>query len=325
MSSVSGLKGFSSVFETTLNNELQDNIIEFLDWGLLEKGNYFNVTKGELSPNGQDYSLLKMSSNPHFAVGKAWEAFRGNWVWQSGVSYSPAPIVGTNNSKPGISGVYVNDIFYSSSTSGTYAHKVDYYNGRIIFDNPIPTGSKVQAEYSYKYINVIYANSLPWIREVQYRTLDISSNFANMSTKGEFNLPSENRVQLPAIAVEIVPKRSFKGYQLGGGQFIDTDILFHCLAEDEITRNKLVDIISFQNDKTIILFDSNILASSGKFPLDYNGIPVSGALRYPDIISQYGLGKAFLKNSTVQGMELINSNFYAGIVRSTLEVISTKI
>ena len=319
------LKGFNNIFETTLNNELQDNIIEFLDWGLLEKGNYFNVTKGESSPNGEDYSLLKMSSNPHYPSGKAWESFRKNWVWQSGVSYSPAPIVGTNNNKPGISGVYVNDTFYPVTTTGTYSHKVDYYNGRVIFDNPIPTGSKVQAEYSYKYINVIYANELPWIREVQYRTLDITSSFANISTKGEFNLPAESRVQLPAIAVEISPKRTLRGYQLGGGQYIDTDILFHCLAEDEITRNKLVDIISLQNDKTIYLFDSNTLAASGKFPIDYAGTPISGALRYPDIINQYTLGSVFLKNSITQGMELINSNFYAGIVRMTAEVINTKI
>jgi hypothetical protein len=318
------LNGFDSVFETTLNNELQDNIVEFLDWGLLEKGNYFNVTKDEISPNGKDYSLLRMSSNLHFPSGKAWEGFRQNWVWQSGVSYSPAPLVGSNHAKPGISGVYVNDTFYSSSVTGTYAHKVDYFNGRIIFDSPIPTGSKVQAEYSYKYINVIYANALPWIREVQYRTLDISSNFS-LNNKGEFNLPSESRVQLPAIAVEVVPKRTMAGYQLGGGQFIYTDVLFHCLAEDEITRNKLVDIVSMQNDKTILLFDSNALAASGKFPLDYAGVPVSGALRYPDIVTQYTFDKAFLKNSTVQGMELINSNFYAGIVRLTVEIISTKI
>ena len=43
------LKGFNSVFDSTLNNELQDNIIEFLDWNLLGKGNYFNVTKGNFS------------------------------------------------------------------------------------------------------------------------------------------------------------------------------------------------------------------------------------------------------------------------------------
>lgn len=315
MSDYLNLKGFDSVFENTLGNEIQDNLVEFFDWALLQKGNYQNVTKGELSPNNNDYSKLKLSSNPNFTKGSAWEGFRSNWVWQSGVSFSPAPIVGSNNTKPGISGIYINNSFYPSSTTGTYAHKVDYYNGRIIFDNPIPTGSNVQAEYSYKYINVIYANSLPWLKEVQYRSLD----------NNEFSIPTENKVQLPSIAIEIVPRRTLRGYQLGGGQWVDTDILFHCLAEDEFTRNKLVDIVSLQNDKTIGMFDSNILAQSGLFPIDNFGVPVSGALRYPDLVHRYYKGKIRLKNSTVQGMELINSNFYAGIVRITAETIQERI
>jgi hypothetical protein len=318
------LKGFDTVFDNTLGNEIQDNIIEFLDWGLLQKGNYQNVTLGELDANSKDASKLRISSNPNYPSGMAWEGFRKNWVWQSGISYSPQPIVGNNNAIPGISGVYVNNTFYPSSTSGTYAHKVDYYNGRIIFNNPIPTGSTVKAEYSYKYINIIYANSLPWLREIQPNSLNIPSSF-DSNTKGDFVIPAENRVQLPAIAVEIVPKRTFRGYQLGGGQWVDTDIIFHCLAEDEFTRNKLVDIISLQNDKTIRMFDSNEIAKSGDFPLDYRGVPVSGALRYPDILEKYYRGKARLKNSTVQNMELINSNFYAGIVRMTVESIEETI
>jgi hypothetical protein len=318
------LKGFNSVFDTTLNNELQDNIVEFLEWSLLQKGNYMNVTLGELSPEGVDYSKLRLSSNSAFASGKAWEGFRQNWVWQSGVSYSPPPIVGTSNARPGISGVYVNNTFYPSSTSGTYAHKVDYFNGRIVFDNPIPVNSIVKAEYSYKYINVVYANNLPWLTEVQYSSLDLNSDF-NVLNKGKYDIPAEARVQLPAIAIEVVPRRTFKGYQLGGGQFVNTDILFHCLAEDEYTRNKLVDIISLQNDKVLAMFNSNQIAKSGDFPLNYQGFPVSGALRYPDLISKHLYGTMFLKNTQVQNMKIINSNFFAGIVRMTSEVINTQI
>ena len=92
---ISPLKGFNNVFEATLNNDIQDGLIEYFDWALLEKGNYFNVTKGELAPNGQDYSRLRLSSNDNFTKGKVWEGFRKNWVWQSGISYSPNPIVGT--------------------------------------------------------------------------------------------------------------------------------------------------------------------------------------------------------------------------------------
>jgi hypothetical protein len=316
------LKGFNSVFDTTLYNELQDNVVEFLEWSLLQKGNYFNVTLNEENNNGDDYSRLRLSSSINYASGQAWEGFRSNWVWQSGISYNPPPIVGHDISKPGISGIYVDDTFYPTSTSGEYAYKIDYYNGRVIFDDPIPTGSKVQAEYSYKYINIIYSNSLPWISELQYKSLDIPQNF--IENKGKFDLPVEARVQLPAIAVELVPKRTLRGYQLGGGQFVSTDILFHCLAEDEHTRNKLMDIISLQNDKTIYMFNSNTLANSGLFPLDYMGCPVSGALQYPYLVDNYTKGPIRFKNSTVQSMQLLN-DFYAGIVRLTLESIEPAI
>lgn len=324
MANYLNLNGINDIFEATLNNELQDNLVEFLDWGLLQKGNYFNVTLGELDTNNQDMSLLRMSSNPHFPSGSAWEGFRKNWVWQSGISFDPAPVVGNNNAIPGISGVYVNDTFYPSTTSGTYAHTVDYFNGRIVFDSPIPTGSKVQAEHSYKYINIIYANNVPWLREVQYRTFNKDTSFINID-RGEFNVPAEIRVQLPAIAVEIVPRRTMRGYQLGGGQWVYTDVIFHCIAEDEMTRNKLLDIVSFQNDKTIYMFDSNEIAKSGAFPMDYNGVPVSGALRYPDLISQYKSNSLCIRNCTIQNMDLINTNFYAGIVRCTTEVVKENI
>jgi hypothetical protein len=317
------LKGFDSVFDSTLNNEIQDNLIEFLDWGLLEKGNYFNVTLGETSPKGYDYSKLRLSSDDRYASGTVWEGFRENWIWQSGVDYTPAPIVDDNNPYPGISGVYIDSIFYPIDTTGIYAHTVDYYHGRVFFDSPIPTGSTVQAEYSYKWINVVYAKEVPWIRDIQYRTYDLSNEF--FTGKGEWDQPPEVRFQLPAIAVEVVPRRALRGFQLGGGQWINTDVLFHCIAEDENTRNKLVDIVSLQNDKTLYRFNSNTIAASGDFPLNYKGMTTSGALRYPDLVNTYPGGKAWLTNASVQGMDTINSNLSAGIVKLTFEVIETKI
>jgi|TARA_Y100000361_G_scaffold43041_1_gene37112 hypothetical protein len=318
------LKGFNSVKDTTLNNEIQDNMVEFFDWALLKKGNYFNVTLGETAPNGYDYSKLRLSSDERFTAGTCWEGVRNNWVWQSGVNYSPAPLVGTNNTKPGISGVYVDDTFYPTTTTGDYAHHVDYFNGRVLFDSPIPTGSKVQVEHSYKWINVVYANSVPWLREVQYRSYDINGEFLQ-AAKGDWDMPPEARLQLPAIAIEIVPRRTITGYQLGGGSYVDTDVLFHCLAEDEMTRNKLVDIVSLQNDKTFYAFNSNSIAASGDFPLDYKGSPVSGAMNFEELVLKHYGPDIRLKNSSVQGMDVINSNFCAGIVKLTAEVIKTNV
>lgn len=312
------LKGFDTIFDATVNNELQDNLVEFLDWGLLEKGNFFNISKDQQSSRGQDYSQLSLSKSTNFASGKAWEGFRKNWVWQSGVSYSPIPLVSTDPDHPGVSGVYVDDTFYPNDTTGAYAHKIDHFNGRVVFDNPIPTTSKVQAEFSYKYVNIIYADNVPFLRELQRRTLDQT----NSST---VVLPPEMRVQLPAIAIEIIPRRTMQGYQIGGGQYIRTDVIFHCIAEDAYTRNKLVDMVSMQNEKTIFTFDSNAIAADNKFPRDNFGFLVANALRYPDMIEQYHEFRMRFLNTVVQNMDTVNTNFYAGIVRTTTEIIKTNI
>jgi len=79
--------------------------------------------------------------------------------------------------------------------------------------------------------------------------------------------------------------------------------------------------VSLQGDKKVYMFDSNLLSSGNEFPIDPFGSPVSGALRYPELITKYPRGSMWLKNSSVQGMDLINSNFYAGIVRLTAEII----
>ena len=324
MGSFQKLKGISDIFEYTLNNDIQDGLIEYFDWALLDIGNYFNSTLGEQSPDGQDYSKLRLSSNDQYNLGQVWEGFRKNWIWQSGVDHSPAPLVGANNTKPGVSGVYVDDNFYPNTTTGEFAHAIDHFNGRVIFNTAIPTGSKVQVEHSYKWVNVVYANSVPWLREIQTDTSQPTSNFFDKD-KGSWNIPPESRLQLPAIAIEVVANRRFKPYQLGGGQWVYTDVVFHCIAEDEITRNKLVDIVSMQSDKNIPLFNSNKINTEGDYPLDYMGVPVSGALRYPDLVEKYSGGDLRLTNAIVQDMVTVDSDIFGGTVRFTTEGIKTNI
>ena len=318
------LKGISDVFEYTLNNDIQDNLIEYFDWALLDIGNYFNVSLSELAPNGEDYSKLRLSSNDQYNKGQVWEGFRKNWVWQSGVDYTPEPTVGSNNEKPGVSGVYVDDTFHPNTSTGTYAHTIDHHNGRIIFDSAIPTSSKVQVEYSYKWINVVYANSVPWLRELQVRTDEPTSSFFDVD-KGSWDIPPESRLQLPAIAIEVVAKRTLKPYQLGGGQWVYTDVLFHCITEDEITRNKLVDIVSMQSDKTIQIFDSNAINQAQDYPLDYNGVPVPSALRYPDLVERHSGGSFRLTKAVVQDMIMVDSDIFGGVIRFTAEGIKNNI
>lgn len=310
------LKGFDNVFRTGFCNQIQDSLIEYFDFGLLEKGNYFNVTLGEADYYGNDYSKLALSDNPNFTKGEAWEGFRKNWVWQSGVSYTPAPLVGTNDQVPGVSGVYVDGTFYASDSTGTYAHKIDHFNGRVVFDSPIPTGSLVQAEFSYKYVNIIYANSLPWLREVRLSTLDVSK-------RDSVSVPAEMEIQLPAIAIEIVPEGKVKPFQLGPfGKYLYTDILWHCIAEDAVTRNNMIDIISMQHDTPVATIDSEAVASGNAFPINGLGYTNSGAKDYKQLTDTYPAEIVHITNIRVQGVDMFGSNLYAGVVRGTIETIT---
>lgn len=320
------LKGFDNINDYGITNNIQDSLVEYFDWGLLEKGNYFNVHKGELAPNGEDISLLRTSASGSYVPGRVWEGFRSNWVWQSGLSPVgyPAPLVGLDPMNPGVSGVYVNDVFYPRNTTGIYSHKIDHFGGRVIFNSPIPTGSKVQAEFSYKYVNVVYANSVPWLRELQQKSRFPTDQFYEENSS---NWPpsTASRLQLPAIAVEVVPTRRFKPYQLGGGRWVYTDVIFHCIAENEQTRNTLLDVVSMQEGRHVYTFDGDRLDFEKKFPIDMDGCPVPSALLYPEIIFTYNAGRFRMTNSVVEGMDMVKGDLFGGIVRFTTEAIKTNI
>ena len=317
------LKGITSVSGVSLSNNILDGIVEYFDWALLEKGNFVNVELNETAPNGEDYSTLRLAASGHYASGQIWEGFRKNWVWQSGLT-SPAPHVGTNHTLPGISGIWVDSTFYPTTTTGTYAYHIDYLNGRVVFDSAIPTGSTVQVQHSYKYINVLYTDEAPWSQQIQTDTHQPGRTFPNVN-QGRWDTTPESRMQLPAMLFAVAPKRDFRGYQLGGGQWVDTDIMVYCFAEDPITRNFLMDTVSLQNNGTIYILDSDKIASNLAMPIDYRGVPVSGALRYPDLISNYQGGRVRIKNMNVQDMKVHGDELFGAVVRFTAEGIKLNI
>jgi len=240
-----------------------------------------------------------------------------NWVWQSGLNYNPSPIYPSS--------IYIDGQLNVQPSGRDY--KIDYYNGRIIFTQPSGTSNPnginkntiVQIPHSYKYINVMYANSLPWLREIEYKSLYNVDQDPNKTT------PNEMKVQLPAIAVEIVPNRRMSGYQLGGGQYITNQILFHCMAENDFDLNRLIDIVSMQNDKTIYTFNSNYIAQSGAFPVKYDGTLSPNPLIYPELIKRFPGYNIRLSKCIANEAKIINSNLFLCIVSIMAEIINENI
>lgn len=313
---MANLKGLTTFGDATITTHIAENLISFFDYGLIEKSGFVNVEIPSTGYYGGNDHQLRPVTDPRYNDGQVWEGFRSNWVWESGLG----ALTSTDVTYPGVSGVYINDTFYSVSTTGTYAHHINHPLGRVIFDTAIDTSSTVNCEYSYKYVNVSRVDGLEWFKQIQENSeRSDDTNFINNS--GEWSVLADNRLQLPAIGIELVNSRRMIGYQLGGGQTVFTDFLFHCVAEDTYTRDHLLDIVSLQNEKVLKSYDLNDISSNNVFPLDYRGVPVSGALRYEDLVSLYEGNHIRLVDIGIDSVYSLSPNVHIGTVKIKTEVI----
>jgi hypothetical protein len=297
------LKGFSSIGENLPDDHLRANIVSFFDYGFLNKGNFHNIRIPTSGQYGGSKHKLELTKDPRYTAGQVWQGHRANWVWQSGVTGSPVQI----------SGVNVNGTFYPSSTSGAYSHYIDYPNGRVIFNSAISQTATVTAEYSHKYANIVDANQFSFYRQLQEGSLRVdSANFTNPTSGNWATLP-ENRLQLPVVAVEVTTAKSLRPYAIGGGQWLDTKVIFHVLAENDKQASKLAMAITMQNDKTINTFNVQSISQNNKSPLDYKGSKVDGCLTHPQMTDLYPSAKiSFSRMNSPQG-QWLNSVYYVPV------------
>ncbi len=306
--------GVTQYGDTLLASELEQNLKIFLDWAFLEIGAFTNVAVNQLGGFGGDFSKLRLVDDPSYTLGQVWETVRKDWVYETGISYS-----GTSPHQ--ISGVFVNTIFRGSGDP-SFSHYYDYPLGRLIFNSPINQSSSVKLKYSFRNVQVYKADDAPWWTELQYRTFRPDDSHFDLTGSGDWAILSNHRVQLPAIVLEVVPRRRFQPYELGNlTQWVHQDLLFHVLAESRWERNQVMDILSFQNDKTIWLFDSNTVADSGVFPLDFRGMFVGG-LMYPDLVeTPYRWKKCQFTKTVVSEVHTFNPRLHEATIRTTLLVL----
>ena len=328
--------------DSTISSIIQDNLMEFFDWGIMDIGGFTNVSIPQSDIYSGTRHQLRLVNDPRYTSGQVWEGFRSNWVWQSGFACTDQPktllklkpdasTYPNASHKPGVSGVFVGGAFQPTSGVGTYAHHIDYPNGRVVFDTAISTTSTVTAEFSYKEVKMVRASD-DFFREIQYRSERADEDFT-LEGSGDWSQLSETRLQLPIIAVEVLKGRKSEPYGLGAPtHFIDTDVLFHVLAEEDYERDKLLDILSYQDEKVITLFDSDKIGRDGVFPLNYQGMTNTGAKIYPDLVKDTDDGgfpytandstvNMMMKDPRVSLSESINPNLHHGVVRITTEVI----
>lgn len=297
------LNGITGPSQQTILPQLKTNLAEFFNWGLLGKGFFANVSGTSSGAYGGDFSRLRFCNDPNYAAGRCWEGARINWVWETGVENGYSPTIP--------SGVYVNNTFYPSSGTGTYAHSISYPLGRVIFNNPISTTATVKCYHSEKYFQ-IGTEDQPWAKEIIFNTYRVDQASGTQ-------VLGQNRVQLPGMILGTVPSRNFFGYQLGGGQWLEQEIYFYLYAETPWDRDKLIDIVTYQKEKKIYSFNTETAAASGRYPLDMNGVRNSSGYIYPDLLVSFPHRTVTFEDVRVS--EVVNSQpFFKSLVRCKMKI-----
>jgi hypothetical protein len=313
MTNPNQLKGFQNSQDATLSNILLKNFISFYDWGFADKGGFVNVRVPSSGMYGGDKHKLQPVTTPNYQNGKAWQAFKSNWLWESGVSVG-SPV--------SISGIYVNGTFRAVGNN-TQPYYINYPQGQVVFDNPIATTDNVTLEYTYKWLNVVPADGIPFFRQIQQYSNRLETQFT--SKKGEYAQLGETRVQTPAIAVEVTPPKSFRGFELGGGQWVYNDVVFYVVAETLSECSNILDQITFQNERVISLFDPNKIAESGAFPLNYRNELTQAAFSsgtYPSLVQNFKYRDCYIFDSRAQGVTQLSPDLYIGTASCTTEVVA---
>lgn len=304
-------KSASGYADAQLLTQVENNLKYWLDWALLSIGGWTDVyTIDSVSINNGLPCQLRPSIDLSYTNGKVWQGVKKDWVWEQEVDYQGSlnPI--------NITGVIINNV-------GTTGYRINYPLGQVILNTAIATGSTVKASYSYRNVQVYCADKAPWWRELQFSTTADNTQFTRDPSTGDWSIGGHHRIQLPTIIIEAVPRGVTRPYEIGNGSlWVEQDVVFHILAEDRITRNNLVSMLFLENDHIIYLFNTNDIAKSGAFPLDYRGNRVNSVI-YPDLVSETGYRwkKCRFTRTTMSEIGALNPLLYEGVVRTTLELV----
>lgn len=312
--------GIDKYSANSLTTQLENNIVSFLDDGLLKIGAFGNVYESVSNLYGANMSELRPFDNDNYTDYTLWQSPRKNWVYENitGVDYSPIQF----------SGVTVNGSFYPGPTgNSTLGYTINYEQGAILFDTELSRTSAVTASYSYKLFDVQVANKSPIWKSLQQNTFDPSHFKNDYFASGDFSVPSEHRTQLPVIIVESVNRSKNTPWRLGDYSLIsEQKILLHVIAENKIDRDKINDILNRQTTRQIDLYDLNKLIESGTYPLNFDGSVNTDGLDYDEILanSDYKLMSCRFKNITVSDMQFYGVDLYGSTIEINNELILTE-
>lgn len=243
----------------------------FLEQELLRDGNYDVVTSGLQFYDGADMSLLVADTSEEvlaeaggLAAGQVWQSPFKNWVYEDVPALNPSVILAKWPTAFRASGVYIDGAFRATNDQ-TYPHTIDYINGRVIFHSALPLTTRINADYTYKTVNILGLREFN--NQLRGATLE-QQYLSNPRTANQLVYPSGSTriTPLPIIFIEDIGRR-FGAYQIGDRSLVcHDDLTFEIWALDESTRDNLIDVVSFQQRKSFPIINYNIV------PLPLSGL-----------------------------------------------------
>ncbi len=199
VSNYTEFKLISDFRNTQLINEVESNLKLWMDWCFLGIGSWGDI---EIPTSGYygNFHILRLVDDGAYNDGQVWEGVRKEWVWETGVEFDDD---GNNPEPVQITGISVDGTSYGPEDS-TYGWHINYPLGRVIFSGAIGTGSDVQADYSYRYVQTYKADDAPWFRELQFASFRPADNSFSQ-VEGNWSIGGNHRVQLPSIIIEGIP------------------------------------------------------------------------------------------------------------------------
>lgn len=300
----------TDISQRDIVSTLEDNIKDFIDWGLLNIGAFVNVNIPVSSGNIGLHSLKPVSGDPSVVFPRSWESGKQSWIYETEVSYK-------NTSPIGLSGVYLNGTFLPAPTgSGSYGYHVDYVKGRINFTNNVSANSSVQLSYSFRLVHTYKASdNLIW--------KDIVDNNYNLPAVSNSGTYSANAIQLPAVVVQLAPRSVLIPYELGTtSNILQQDVLIHILTDNAVQRNNLIDILLKQKDKTLNLYDVNKAIKNNRQSLNYRGEVNSNRFNYDQISTnpEYITHRCYIVNAVLSEIQSITTSLHHGVIRWSAQI-----
>jgi len=259
---MSNLDGIQYYGDYTLEHLLMQNIMQFMRYGLLELGAYYNVTSGMVGPNGQDQSRLSPVTVTGYVPYTVYTGAKPDWVYESVTPKSAgvtAPIIP--------SGIVFNGSFVPTGTpvAGT-GYYIDFSRGHVVFANPIPSGSVVQCPHSDRWVSVYPKESQEYFKLVS------SMDWFGTNTSGTM-VSLEQFAYLPCMFVSIPSYNTLRGMHLGSrAKVMSAQITFDIFTTNPNERAILQDVCYFLETKALPILDYK----NAPRALNYQGQLVSG-------------------------------------------------